>query len=80
MDKNVKLSCANDRWHLRTLSVAKAQDINSARRNVKYIDIKKPSEKKAEIFQIINEGLRITTCLNIKSSTVIEGSIVKILF
>ena len=32
MVKNVKLSSANVRWHLRTLSVAKAQNINSAPR------------------------------------------------
>ena len=30
MVKNIKLSSVNVRWHLRTLSVAKAQNINSA--------------------------------------------------
>ena len=32
MVKNVKHCSANVRWHLRTLSVAKAQNINSAPR------------------------------------------------
>ena len=32
MVKNTKLSSANVRWHLRTLSVVKAQNINSVPR------------------------------------------------
>ena len=32
MVKNVKISSANVRWHLRTLGVAKAKNINSAPR------------------------------------------------
>ena len=38
MVKNVKLSSANVRWHLRTLSVAKAQNINNVRRNLEFVD------------------------------------------
>ena len=36
MIKNVKLSSANIRWHLRTLIVAKAQNINNVPRIVRY--------------------------------------------
>ena len=32
MVKNIKLSGENIRWHLRTLNIAKAQNINSAPR------------------------------------------------
>ena len=36
MVKNVKLSSANVRWHLRTLSVGKAKNINSNPRTSSY--------------------------------------------
>ena len=35
--KNVKLSSENGRWHLRKLSIAKLQNINSAPCYVQYV-------------------------------------------